>query len=91
MDCGGHYTQSSDSFNGSQNRLLPSHPHKQPPWQMPNEIAVGEDFVFIGGPYAGQAITVFDRISGNFVANTTNRGGADREIPCLESTLQIRK
>ena len=52
---------------------------------MPNEIAVGEDFVFIGDPYASQAITVFDKESGDFVAHTATKGDGAREISYLGS------
>lgn len=46
----------------------------------PTDIAVGELFVFVGDPQAEQAITVFDRRSGEIVGHTGDKGRGPREI-----------
>lgn len=46
----------------------------------PTDIAVGESFVFVGDPQAEQAITVFDRRSGEFIGHTGDKGDGPREI-----------
>lgn len=46
----------------------------------PTDIAVGEAFVFVGDPQADQAITVFDRRSGEFIGHTGDKGKGPREI-----------
>lgn len=52
---------------------------------MPTDIAVGEQFVFIGDPYADQAVSVFDKESGDFVTNTAPKGEGAREISRLKA------
>lgn len=51
----------------------------------PTDIAVGEQFVFIGDPYADQAVSVFDKESGDFVTNTAPKGEGAQEISRLKS------
>ncbi len=46
----------------------------------PTDIAVGELFVFVGDPQAEQAISVFDRRSGEFIGITGDKGDGPREI-----------
>ena len=41
---------------------------------MPTDISVGKQFVFVGDPYADQAVSIFDKESGDFVANTAPKG-----------------
>jgi len=52
---------------------------------MPTDITVGERFVFIGDPYADQAITIFDHKTGDFIAHTAPKGIGANEIPQLAS------
>lgn len=51
----------------------------------PTRIAVGELFVFVGDPQAEQAITVFDRRSGEFIGHTGDKGEGPREISSVWS------
>ncbi|MCY4675114.1 MAG: BF3164 family lipoprotein [Bacteroidetes bacterium] len=51
----------------------------------PKRIAVGELFVFVGDSQAEQAITVFDRRSGEFIGYTGNKGEGPREISSVWS------
>ncbi|MCY4206244.1 MAG: BF3164 family lipoprotein [Bacteroidetes bacterium] len=52
---------------------------------MPTDISIGEQFVLIGDPYADQAITVFSRESGDFVAHAAPKGEGAEEISRLRS------
>ena len=52
---------------------------------MPTRMAIGEDFVFIGDPYADQAITIFDKETGDFVAYTAPKGEGPRELSGVNS------
>jgi len=53
--------------------------------EMPTDISIGQRFVYIGDPYADSAVAVFDRDSGDFVANTATKGEGPQEIPHLRS------
>lgn len=52
---------------------------------MPTDISVGKQFVFVGDPYADQAVSIFDKESGDFVANTAPKGEGAGEISGLKS------
>lgn len=53
--------------------------------ERPTDIVVGERFLFIGDPDRSQAIAIFDRESGGFVANTATKGEGAQELSRLKA------